>query len=160
MTDRKQLRRVIKLGIRDFELADEVQGRQAALMKIGIDVRFHKSRDRDRKRLITITVSRRPDAATKEEAISPSAASAKPASGHNENHNGAGGDDHASAIPSTTPNPPTMSEALTQTVDAADADETKKFTLPKTIPPNLSPQAADAADTELRTRASKSLPFG
>ena len=69
MTDRKQLRRVIKLGIRDFESADEVQGRQAALMKIGIDVRFHKSRDRDRKRLITITVSRRPDAATKEEAI-------------------------------------------------------------------------------------------
>ncbi len=96
MTDRKQLRRVIMLGTRDFESADEVRGRQAALMKIGIDVRFHRARDHDRIRLIAITASRRPDAAIKEEATSPSAASAKPASGHNENHNGVGGDDHAS----------------------------------------------------------------
>ena len=147
MTDRKQLRRVIKLGIRDFESADEVQGRQAARIKMGIDVRFHKSRDRDRKRLIPITASRRPDAAIKEEAISPSAASAKPASGHNESHNGAGGHDDASAIPSTRPCPRTMSEAPAQTADAGEAE---KSDLPKVFRPSVTPHAADAANAGIK----------
>ena len=134
-------------------LANTLRQLAPSLMKIGIDVRFHKSRDRDRKRLITITASRRPDAAIKEEAISPSAASAKPASEHNESHNGAGGDDHASAIPSTTPNPPTMSEPLAQTVDAADAAEAEKSDLPKATPPNVTPQAADGADAGIKNKS-------
>ena len=141
-------------------LANTLRQLAPSLMKIGIDVRFHKSPDRDRKRLITIAASRRPDAAIKEEAISPSAASTKPAPGHYESHNGAGGDQHATAISSTAPNQPTISEPRAQTADAADAGEIKKSTLSKTIPPNLSFQAADAAKTETRTRASKSFPIG
>ena len=56
-----------------------VQRRSAAAGQV-----VHRSQDdRDRKRLITITASR-PDTAIKEEAISASAASEKPASGHEE----------------------------------------------------------------------------
>ena len=134
-------------------LANTLRQLAPSLMKIGIDVRFHKSRDRDRKRLITITASRRPDAAIKEEAISPSAASAKPASEHNESHNGAGGHDHASAIPSPTPSPPTMSEPLAQTVDAADAAEAEKCDLPQSTPPNVIPQATDGANAGTKKKS-------
>ena len=129
-------------------------------MKIGIDVRFHKSPDRDRKRLITITASS-PDAAIKEEAISPSAASTKPASGHYESHDDAGGDEHATAISSTTPDPPTVSEPRAQTADAADAGEIEKSTSSKTTPPNRGPhKLRTLRRLKSRTRASKSFPIG
>ena len=141
-------------------LANTLRQLAPSLMKIGIDVRFHKSPDRDRKRLITITASRRPDAAIKEEAISPSAASTKPAPGHHESHNGAGGDQHATAISSTTPNQPTVSEPRAQTADAADAGEIKKSTLSKTIPPNLVSKLRTLRRLKSRTRASKSFPIG
>ena len=57
-------------------LANTLRQLAPSLLKIGIDVRFHRARDRDRKRLITITASR-PDAAINEEAISASTASAE-----------------------------------------------------------------------------------
>lgn len=43
-------------------LANTLRQLAPSLLKIGIDVSFHKSRDRDRKRLITITASRPTDA--------------------------------------------------------------------------------------------------
>ena len=72
-----------------------------SLLKIGIDVRFHKSRDRDRKRLITITASR-PDEIDAE-AVSASAASEKPASGHEEGHNDVSSDDGTGAAQARRP---------------------------------------------------------
>jgi hypothetical protein len=83
-------------------LANTLRQLAPGLLKIGIDVRFHKSRDRDHKRLITITAGR-PDAAIKEEAISSSAASDKPGSEHKEAHSHAGSNEHAGAIPPAAP---------------------------------------------------------
>jgi hypothetical protein len=124
-------------------LANKLRQLAPALMKAGIDVRFSRARDHDRKRLITIAASR-PDAAIKEEAISASAASEKPVSGHKEGRNEAGGEDHASPIPETTSNQPTGS-GLAHTADAADAAEAAKSDLSKATPPNVTAQAADAS---------------
>jgi hypothetical protein len=120
-------------------LANTLRQLAPSLLKIGIDVRFHKSRDRDHKRLISITA----ETAIKEEAISPSAASEKRASGQEEGRNDVEHDDQASAISRTTPSPPTMSEPLAQRPDAADAAKAEKFDLPKATPPNVTPQTAD-----------------
>jgi hypothetical protein len=70
-------------------LANTLRQLAPSLLKLGIDVRFRRARDRDRKRLITITASR-PGATINEAAISASEASAKPASGYKEAPNHAG----------------------------------------------------------------------
>jgi hypothetical protein len=121
-------------------------------MKIGIDVRFHKSRDRDRKRLITITANST-DMATREDAISASTASEQPAWRHNEGHNDAGGDDDASAIPSTTTDPPTARGGLPRTADAAEAAAAQKSELPKAPAPDVTPKASDGADGGIKNHS-------
>ena len=82
-------------------LANTLRQQAPSLLKVGIEVRFHRARDRDRKRLITITAST-PETAIKEEANSPSAASTIQAPGRLGLANDAGSDDHASAFPGTT----------------------------------------------------------
>ena len=106
-----------------------------SLSKIGIAVTSHRSRDRDRRRLITISANHpeagddlSPETAT----ISASTASEEPVSGQKEGDNGAGGEDHASV--------------KAQIADAADAAETEKSDLPNATPPVVTSQAADAAD--------------
>lgn len=117
-------------------LANRLRALAPSLMKTGIDVRFHKSRDHDRKRLITITTIS-PDAAIEEDALLASAASEKP-SGHKEAHTDAGGDNGASAITNTTPNQSPAS-AVADAADAADADEAEEVD-----PPQATPDVADA----------------
>jgi hypothetical protein len=97
-------------------LANTLRELAPSLQKIGVDVRFRRARDRDRKRLITITASC-PDAAINEEAFSASAASEKPASGQEEGRNDAEHDDQASA------SEPTRSGPLAPTADAAETAE-------------------------------------
>jgi hypothetical protein len=75
-----------------------------------------------------------------------------PAPVYAEHQEGSGGDDHASVIPSTPPDPPTTSELLAQTTDAADVAEADKSELPKATPPNMPPQAADAADAGIKNK--------
>ena len=136
-------------------LANTLRQLAPSLLKIGIDVRFHKSRDHDRKRLITVTANR-PGAGINEAPVSASAASAPPEkteSGQKEGHNDAGRDDHACAISSTAPSPPTMSKPLAQTADAADAGEAEKSDLPKAFPPSLTPHAADAAGAGIKNQS-------
>jgi len=65
----------------------------------------------------------------------------------------AGGDDHASGIPSTTPDPPITSELLAHTADAADAREAEKSNPPQATPPNLTPQAMDGADAGIKNQS-------
>ena len=62
-------------------------------------------------------------------------------------------DDDVSAISSTTPSPPTMSEPLAQTADAAALAEAEKSDLPKGTPPNLIPQAVDGADGGIKNQS-------
>ena len=89
-------------------LANTLRQLASSLLKIGIEVKFHKSRDRDHKRLITITASL-PDAGINEASVSASAASARPAAG-TESRNNVGSDDSASASLGTAPNQPIPSE--------------------------------------------------
>ena len=106
-------------------------------------MRFHRARDRDRKRLITITASC-PDAAINEEAFSASAASEKPASGQEEGRNDAEHDDQASA------SEPTRSGPLAPTADAA---ETAESVQPGPTPSKVTPQVADSADAGIRNKS-------
>ena len=119
-------------------LANTLRQLAPSLMKVGIDAKFHKSRDRDRKRLITITAST-PETAIREEAISPSAASEKRPSGQEDGRNDVEHDYQASA------SEPTRSEPLAPGADAADAAETAKSDRPEGTSPNVTPQVADAA---------------
>ena len=136
-------------------LANTLRRLTPSLMKIGIDVTFHKSRDRDRTRLITIAASS-PDPAIREEGvISASGASEKRASGHKETRNDARGDDHASAMPSVTPDLPTTSEPLAPAPDAADAAEAEKSDQSNASPPNAIPQPADGVDVRAKYKTAE-----
>ena len=135
-------------------LANTLRQLASSLLKIGIEVRFHKSRDRDHKRLITITASL-PDAGINEASVSASAASAasaRPAAG-TESRNNVGSDDSASASLGTAPNQPIPSEPLVQTADAADAGKVKKSVQPGATPSKATPQVADAADAVIRNKS-------
>jgi ABC-type uncharacterized transport system substrate-binding protein len=114
-------------------LANTLRQLAPSLMKIGIDVKFHKSRDHDRKRLITITASNY-DAANKEDAILASAASAteKQPSEHREDHTDSSGDNQTSGIPNTPPDPPTTSARMivTAAIPAAFAAKGATQTVP------------------------------
>jgi hypothetical protein len=146
-------------------------------MKIGIDVRFHRSRDRARTRLITISVNR-PKAAGDDlspgtATIPASAASEKPISEHQEGHNDAGGEDHASVkaqiadaadaaetekseLPNATP--PAVASQATDAADAADAAETEKFGLPKATPPSKSLKRRTLLDAGIKNEPMKPGP--
>jgi hypothetical protein len=121
-------------------LANTLRQLAPSLMKVGIDVRFHKSRDRDHKRLITITASL-PDGGINEASVS---ASEKPASGQEEGHSDA--DEDAQA-----PDQPTLSEPTAQTVDAGKAKQSDpRGATPSKVTPQVG-DAADAADAEIKS---------
>jgi hypothetical protein len=151
-------------------LANRLRDLAPSLLKIGIVVTFHRSRDHDRRRLITISANRpgpagddlSPEAATN----SASAPSEQPVSGQKE-----GGEDHASVsaqiadaaetekseLPSATP-----LDLISQAADAADATdaaETEKSELPSTTPPDVTTQATDAADAGVKDRRFKFAPL-
>ena len=128
-------------------LANTLRQLAPSLLKIGIDVRFHKSRDRDRKRLITITASR-PDAGINEAPLSASATSARPAPAKDESRNNVGSDDSANA----SPDQPTPSEPLTQITDAADADTPENAEPSEEAQFSATPAAVDAADAGIKYR--------
>lgn len=133
-------------------LAIKLRQLAPALIKVGIDVRFDRAHDRGRKRLITIMASS-PDTATKEDSNSASAASEQPAWGHKESHDDAGSDDDAGAISRTTTGPPTASEGLPKTVDAADAAEAEKSDLLQSTPPKGTTQATDGANAGTKNKS-------
>jgi len=121
----------------------ELAGFPASLLKIGIDVRFHKSRHRDRKRLITITASHQ-DEGIDEPRGSASAASEKWERGQGEGPNDVEHDDQANA------SEPPGSETLAPSTDAAGASEPGESDQPGATPSKVTPQVADAADAEIR----------
>ena len=132
-------------------LANTLRQLAPSLMKVGIDVKFHKSRDRDRKRLITITASL-PDAGINEASVSASASSARPAPGKDESRNHVGSVDSASAGLGAAPDQPIPSEPLPRTADGADAGKAKKSDQPGAILPKVTRQAAGGADAKFRYR--------
>jgi hypothetical protein len=119
-------------------LANTLRQVAPSLLKIGIEVRFHKSRDRDRKRLIAITASGPVDAAIKDEAILSSAASEKPAPKTEESRKDVVEDDQAPSFQ------PTRREPLAPSADTAKSDQ------PGATPSKATPQVADAADAEIK----------
>jgi hypothetical protein len=132
-------------------LANTLRQLEPSLLRIGIDVRFHKSRDRDHKRLITITASP-PDAGINEASVSASASSARPAPGQDESRNHVGSVDSASAGLGAAPDQPIPSEPLPRTADGADAGKAKKSDQPGAILPKVTRQAAGGADAKFRYR--------
>jgi hypothetical protein len=130
-------------------LANTLRQLAPSLMKVGIDVKFHKSRDRDRKRLITITASL-PDAGINEASVSASASPARPAPGKDESRNHVGSVDSASASLGAAPDQPIPSEPLPRTADGADARKAKKSDQPGAILPKVTRQAAGDADAKFR----------
>ena len=127
-------------------LANTLRQLAPSLLKIGIEVIFHKSRDHDRKRLITITASR-PDAGINDAPVSASAASEKPASGQEEGRNDADEDAQASPIE------PTRSEPVAPSADNVGAAEAAKSHRPEGTSPNVTPQVADAADAGIMNKS-------
>jgi hypothetical protein len=67
-----------------------------------------------------------------------------------EHQRDAGGDDHANAIPRTTPDPPITSELLAHTSDAAAAANSE---LSKATLPNMPPQVAHPADAGTKNKS-------
>ena len=126
-------------------LANILRQLAPSLIKIGIDVRFHKSRDRDHKRLITITASR-PDGGINEAPVSASAASARPAPGKEESRKDVDEDDEA------PPFQPARSELLAPSADGAGAALPAKCDQPNATSPNVTPQVADASDARIKSK--------
>ena len=127
-------------------LANRLRDLAPSLSKVGIAVTSHRSPDRDRRRLITISANHpgpagddlSPETAT----IPASTASEEPVSGQKQGHNGAGGEDHASVK-----------------AQIADAAETEKSELPSATPSDMTSQATDAADAGIKHKRFKPLPI-
>jgi hypothetical protein len=73
-----------------------------------------------------------------------------------EHQRDAGGDDHASAIPRTTPDLPIKSELPAYTTDAAAAANSE---LPKIPPPDMPPQAAHAPEAGTKNKSIEFVSF-
>ena len=145
-------------------LAKTLRELAPALLKVGIDVKFHWSHDRHHRRLITITAGTH-DAASKEEPVSASAPESS-GSGDAQGHS-AGADGPIIATPTVSPYPP-VDNGRAAVADAADAENAVGGDNRATSAPNTaslsakhSPAATKMKGAELvgsREAAGKSVP--
>ena len=136
-------------------LANRLRDLAPSLLKIGIAVTFHRSGDRNRTRLISISANGPVSAGGEVSPQTPNnsaSAASEPmmaAVGAELCNDAAGGDD-GSVIPSTMPEPQIAREL---TMDAADADVVDKSEPPAAASSNGTPQRADAADAGIKNKS-------